>query len=55
MTMLIGQMLGCLLIAAGIGGAVGWLLRQLTTGEIIQESKDLSTALRHKAQMLGNA
>lgn len=32
MTMLIGQMLGCLLVAAGIGGAVGWLLRHFTFG-----------------------
>ena len=33
MTMLIGQILGCLLVAAGIGGAVGWLLRQLSSGQ----------------------
>lgn len=32
MTMLIGQMLGCLLVAAGIGGAVGWLLRHFAFG-----------------------
>ena len=55
MTMLIGQMLGCLLIAAGIGGAAGWLLRQLTTGEIIQESKDLAATLHHKELTLEKA
>ena len=55
MTMLIGQMLGCLLVAAGIGGAVGWLLRQLTTGQIIQESEDLTATLRHKEQTLEKA
>jgi len=55
MTMLIGQMLGCLLVAVGIGGAVGWLLRQLTTGEIIQESKDLTATLHHKERMLEKA
>ena len=32
MTTLIGQMLGCLLVAAGIGGAVGWLLRHFSSG-----------------------
>lgn len=32
MTMLIGQMLGCLLVAAGIGGAIGWLLRHFAFG-----------------------
>ena len=26
MSMFINQMLGCLIIAAGIGGVVGWLL-----------------------------
>lgn len=55
MTMLIGQMLGCLLVAAGIGGAVGWLLRQLTTGQIIQDSMDLTAALQNKGQMLEKA
>lgn len=32
MTTLIGQMLGCLLVAAGIGCAVGWLLRHFSSG-----------------------
>jgi predicted flap endonuclease-1-like 5' DNA nuclease len=55
MTMLISQMLGCLLVAAGIGGAVGWLLRHLTTGQIIQESQDLTATLHHKEQLLEKA
>ena len=32
MTTLIGQMLGCLLVAAGIGCAVGWLLQHFSSG-----------------------
>lgn len=32
MTTLIGQMLGCLLVAAGIGCAVGWFLRHFSSG-----------------------
>ena len=37
MTTLIGQMLGCLLVAAGIGGAVGWLLRHFSSGSRPQQ------------------
>src|SRR5262245_118330 len=55
MTLLIGQMLGCLLIAAGIGGVVGWLLRQLSTGQLTQESMDAVAALRLKEQLLEKA
>lgn len=51
----IGQILGCLLIAAGIGGVVGWLLRQMSTGQHGQEFTDIATALRHKEQMLEKA
>ena len=36
MTMLIGQIVGCLLIAAGIGGAVGWSLRHLSASALGQ-------------------
>ena len=32
MSMFINQMLGCLIIAAGIGGVVGWLLRNVSAG-----------------------
>jgi len=50
MTMLIGQMLGCLIIAAGIGGAVGWLLRQLSAGALTGQLLDITTRLRIKEQ-----
>lgn len=52
MTLLIGQMLGCLIIAAGIGVAVGWLLRQLSAGQLTQQSMDVTAMLRLKEQML---
>jgi predicted flap endonuclease-1-like 5' DNA nuclease len=52
MTLLIGQMLGCLIIAAGIGVAVGWFLRQLSAGRLTQQSMDVAAMLRLKEQML---
>ena len=52
MTMLIGQMLGCLLVAAGIGGAIGWLLRQLSAGQLAQQFTDVTTALHLREQLL---
>jgi predicted flap endonuclease-1-like 5' DNA nuclease len=52
MTLLIGQMLGCLIIAAGIGVVVGWLLRQLSAGRLTQQSMDVAAMLRLKEQML---
>lgn len=52
MIVLIGQMLGCLIVAAGIGGAIGWLLRQLSTGQLTPQSLDITATLRHKEQML---
>ena len=52
MTMLIAQMLGCLIVAAGIGGAVGWLLRHLSAGPITQQLMDVTTTLRLKDQVL---
>jgi predicted flap endonuclease-1-like 5' DNA nuclease len=52
MTLLIGQMLGCLIVAAGIGGVVGWLLRQLSNSQLTQESMDVTAALRLKEQLL---
>ena len=55
MTMLIGQMLGCLIVAAGIGGAVGWLLRQLSTGQLTQQFMDITATLRRKEQLLQKA
>lgn len=55
MIALIGQIVGCLLIAAGIGGVVGWLLRQLSTGELTQQFTDVTATLRHKEQLLERA
>ncbi len=55
MIVLIGQIVGCLLIAAGIGGVVGWLLRQLSTGELTQQFTDVTATLRHKEQLLERA
>ena len=51
----IGQILGCLLIAAGIGGVVGWFLRQLSPGPHTQDSIDANTALSLKEEMLESA
>ncbi|HEY6639717.1 MAG TPA: hypothetical protein VIY67_03205 [Nitrospiraceae bacterium] len=51
----IGQIVGCLLIAAGIGGVVGWLLRQLSTGELTQQFMDVTATLRQKEQALEKA
>jgi len=52
MIMLIGQMLGCLIVAAGIGGAVGWLLRHLSAGPLTQQLMDVTTTLRLRDQAL---
>ena len=51
----IGQILGCLLIAAGIGGVVGWFLRQKSPGPQTQEFEDANTALSLKEEMLESA
>ncbi|MDN5942634.1 MAG: hypothetical protein L0H94_12185 [Nitrospira sp.] len=51
----IGQILGCLLIAAGIGGVVGWFLRQMSPGPHTQEFTDANTALTLKEEMLESA
>ena len=45
-------MLGCLIVAAGIGGAVGWLLRHLSAGPLTQQLIDVTTTLRLKDQAL---
>ena len=55
MTLLIGQMLGCLIVAAGIGGVVGWLLRQQSASQLTQQTTDLAGALRLKEQLLEKA
>jgi predicted flap endonuclease-1-like 5' DNA nuclease len=55
MTILIGQIVGCLLVAAGIGGAVGWLLRNLSAASLKQQYLELNSALRSKEQALQTA
>ncbi len=55
MSMFINQMLGCLLIAAGIGGAVGWLLRHISAGKDAQLLADVTAMMRLKEQMLEKA
>jgi predicted flap endonuclease-1-like 5' DNA nuclease len=52
MIMLIGQMLGCLIVAAGIGGAVGWLLRHLSAAPLTQQLMDVAVTQRLKDQAL---
>ena len=55
MTMFINQMLGCLIIAAGIGGAVGWLLRNVSAGALKQQLADVIAMMHLKEQMLEKA
>ncbi len=53
MTILIGQIVGCLLVAGGIGIVVGWLLRHLSAGQLTQQFMDVTATLRLKEQTLG--
>ena len=55
MTMFINQMLGCLIIAAGIGGAVGWLLRNISAGTVTRQLADVTAMMHLKEQMLEKA
>ncbi len=55
MTILIGQIVGCLLVAAGIGGMVGWLLRHLSVRQITQQFREVTTNLRLKGDLLEKA
>jgi hypothetical protein len=55
MTMYINQMLGCLIIAAAIGGVVGWLLRHVSAGRLTQQLDNLTAMMRLKEQMLEKA
>ena len=52
MSIFINQMLGCLIIAAGIGGAVGWLLRHVSAGRSEQLLADVTAMMHLKEQML---
>lgn len=55
MTILIGQIVGCLVVAAGIGGVVGWLLRHLPVRQITQQFREVTTTLRLKGDLLEKA
>ncbi|HTL60772.1 MAG TPA: hypothetical protein VL261_03925 [Nitrospira sp.] len=55
MTALIAQMTVCLLMAAAIGGVVGWLLRHREALSHEQRIADLETELRAKGQALDTA
>jgi hypothetical protein len=55
MSMFFNQMLGCLIIAAGIGGAVGWLLRHVSAGKSAQLLADVTAMMHLKEQMLEKA
>ena len=55
MTMFFNQILGCLIIAAGIGAAVGWLLKQVSAGKLTQQLADVTAMMRLKEQMLEKA
>ena len=55
MTTLIGQMLGCLIVAAGIGGAVGWLLRNISARPLAQQLADVLAMMRFKEQIVEKA
>ena len=55
MSMFINQMLGCLIIAAGIGGTVGWLLRNVSAGKLTQQLADVTAMMHLKEQMLEKA
>ena len=55
MTLFFNQMLGCLIIAAGIGGAVGWLLRHVSADKNAQQLADVTAMMHLKEQMLEKA
>ncbi len=52
MMTLISQMIGCLLIAAGLGFGVGWWLRQMPTRSPEKPSHDAAGLLRTKEQAM---
>jgi len=55
MSMFINQMLGCLIIAAGIGGVVGWLLRNVSAGTVTKQLADVTAMMHLKEQILEKA
>lgn len=52
MIVLISQIVGCLLVAAGIGGMTGWFLRRLSVSKLSQHIADLTTTVQIKEQTL---
>ena len=55
MTLFFNQMLGCLIIAACIGGVVGWLLRHVSADKNAQQLADVTAMMHLKEQMLEKA
>ena len=55
MTLFFNQMLGCLIIAAWIGGVVGWLLRHVSADKNAQQLADVTAMMHLKEQMLEKA
>ena len=55
MTLFFNQMLGCLIIAACIGGVVGWLLRHVSADKNTQQLADVTAMMHLKEQMLEKA
>ncbi len=55
MILLIGQMLGCLIVAAGIGGVIGWLVRHVLAGKSAQLLTDVTAMVRLREQVLEKA
>jgi hypothetical protein len=55
MTLFFNQMLGCLIIAAGIGAVVGWLLRHVSADKNAQQLADVTAMMHLKEQMLEKA
>lgn len=55
MIALIGEMLGCLILAAVIGGIVGWLLRHLSATQLAQQLIEHDTELLVKGRALDTA
>jgi hypothetical protein len=55
MTLIFNHMLGCLIIAAGIGGVVGWLLRHVSADKNAQQLADVTAMMHLKEQMLEKA
>ena len=55
MTLFFNHMLGCLIIAAGIGGVVGWLLRYVSADKNAQQLADVTAMMHLKEQMLEKA